>query len=175
MINATFKSPSLPHRVNRIQSLRWKTINTPRAPSSSLNVAMLFESLSILLLFILADAYYLPTANGGISSISTPSSQANGSINGTYSPASGLTPNDTEAINSVKVGVIGAGASGLYAAILLQSFGIPYEILEANDRPGGRIWTHYFDPEEWSASKPGDPNYYDYFVKTQFAHIFHED
>ena len=62
------------------------------------------------------------------------------------------------------VGIVGAGASGLYAAILLQSLGIEYEILEASDRSGGRIWTHYFDPEAWKMSQPGDPEYYDYFV-----------
>ncbi len=65
---------------------------------------------------------------------------------------------------NITVGIIGAGASGLYAAIVLQSLGINYEILETSDRPGGRIWTHYFDPVAWKASKPGQPNYYDYYV-----------
>ena len=68
------------------------------------------------------------------------------------------------AASNLSVGVIGAGASGLYAAILLQSLGIEYEIFEANDRAGGRIWTHYFDPAGWKASKAGQPEHYNYFV-----------
>ncbi|KIP05274.1 hypothetical protein PHLGIDRAFT_128999 [Phlebiopsis gigantea 11061_1 CR5-6] len=41
-----------------------------------------------------------------------------------------------------KVGIIGAGIGGLYAAMLLQECGIPYEILEASPRLGGRLYTH---------------------------------
>lgn len=62
------------------------------------------------------------------------------------------------------VGIIGAGAAGLYSAILLESLGINYEILEADTRPGGRIYTKYFDEEKWEKSNPGDPDYYDYYV-----------
>ena len=62
------------------------------------------------------------------------------------------------------VGIIGAGISGLYSALILQSLDIDFEILEANDRPGGRISTYYFDPESWKTSRPGEPEYYDYFV-----------
>lgn len=43
---------------------------------------------------------------------------------------------------NVKVGIIGAGVSGLYAAMKLKEHGIDYEILEANkDRIGGRVFT----------------------------------
>lgn len=63
------------------------------------------------------------------------------------------------------IGIIGAGVSGLYTALLLQSLNINYEILEANTRPGGRIYTHYFDHETWQRSRPGEPNYYGYFVR----------
>ena len=66
---------------------------------------------------------------------------------------------------NLTVGIIGAGASGLYAGVLLQSLGIDYEILEANDRAGGRIYTHYFDLAAWKASKAGQPEFYDYFVR----------
>lgn len=41
-----------------------------------------------------------------------------------------------------KVGIIGGGIGGLYAAMLLQEQGIPYEILEASSRLGGRLFTH---------------------------------
>ncbi len=38
-----------------------------------------------------------------------------------------------------KVLIVGAGAAGLYAGYLLNSKGIPYSILEASDRYGGRL------------------------------------
>lgn len=41
----------------------------------------------------------------------------------------------------MKVGVIGAGLSGLYAAKLLEEAGIEVEIYEARDRVGGRAFT----------------------------------
>jgi len=70
----------------------------------------------------------------------------------------------------LKVGIIGAGISGFYSALLLQSVGIDYEILEGSDRAGGRIYTHYFNPKKWSKSKPGEPDYYDYFVGSAMLH-----
>ena len=73
---------------------------------------------------------------------------------------------------NITVGIIGAGASGLYAAIVLQSLGIDYEILEASDVSGGRIKTHYFDPVTWASSKPGEPEYYDYYVSLSYRIIF---
>ncbi|KAK6352904.1 hypothetical protein TWF696_004902 [Orbilia brochopaga] len=63
-----------------------------------------------------------------------------------------------------RVGVIGAGICGLYTALLLESIGIEYEILEANPkRLGGRMWTYRFNETAWKNSKPGKPEYYDYF------------
>lgn len=54
--------------------------------------------------------------------------------------------------SDITVGIIGAGASGLYTAMILQSLGIDYEILEGSDRPGGRILTHHFKQgkEPWN-------------------------
>ncbi|KAL0937082.1 L-amino acid oxidase [Colletotrichum truncatum] len=63
----------------------------------------------------------------------------------------------------LKVGIIGAGAAGLYAAILLDSLGIDYDIHEVSDRVGGRIFTYRFDEESWAKSTPADPAYYDYY------------
>ncbi|KAH0424148.1 l-amino acid oxidase [Colletotrichum camelliae] len=63
----------------------------------------------------------------------------------------------------LKVGIIGAGAAGLYAAILLDSLGIEYDIHEVSDRIGGRIYTYRFDQEMWANSTPADPAYYDYY------------
>ncbi|RWS21579.1 hypothetical protein B4U80_14128 [Leptotrombidium deliense] len=45
----------------------------------------------------------------------------------------------------VKVGIVGAGISGLYTALILQDLGIDYELFEASNRIGGRIFTHYFN------------------------------
>jgi len=62
----------------------------------------------------------------------------------------------------IKVGIIGAGAAGLYAAMILEmfkSYGYTYEILEAEPEKivekhvGGRLWTHKF------SQSPND--YYD--------------
>ncbi|KAG6380589.1 hypothetical protein JVT61DRAFT_4953 [Boletus reticuloceps] len=44
----------------------------------------------------------------------------------------------------LKVGILGAGAGGLYTALILDSLGIDYEILEASDRTGGRLSTYKF-------------------------------
>ncbi|OJA18599.1 hypothetical protein AZE42_06573 [Rhizopogon vesiculosus] len=40
--------------------------------------------------------------------------------------------------------IIGAGAAGLYTAMILKELGIPFDILEASDRVGGRMYTHRF-------------------------------
>lgn len=55
--------------------------------------------------------------------------------------------------HSAKVGIIGAGVGGLYAAMMLESLDIDYEILEASERVGGRLYTHPFSKKE-----------HDYFV-----------
>jgi len=64
----------------------------------------------------------------------------------------------------LKVGIVGAGAAGLYSAVLLDSLGIDYDILEASGRVGGRIYTYRFDETAWEASTPEDPEFYDYYV-----------
>ncbi|KAL8995319.1 MAG: hypothetical protein Q9169_004923 [Polycauliona sp. 2 TL-2023] len=43
-----------------------------------------------------------------------------------------------------KIGIVGAGYSGLYSALILDHLGVAYDILEASPRPGGRVLTHYF-------------------------------
>ena len=72
----------------------------------------------------------------------------------------------------LKVGILGAGVSGLYSALLLQSLGVDYEILEADCRVGGRIFTHYFDPEAWQQATPEDPAYYNYYAsRTEYLKL----
>lgn len=75
----------------------------------------------------------------------------------------------------LKVGIIGAGAAGLYAAVLLDSLGIDYDLLEASDRVGGRILTHRFNETAWSQSTPSDPDYYDYYVSVCQGKMYHVD
>ncbi|KAF8435775.1 hypothetical protein L210DRAFT_3648444 [Boletus edulis BED1] len=44
----------------------------------------------------------------------------------------------------LKVGILGAGVGGLYTALILDSLGIEYDILESTDRTGGRLSTYKF-------------------------------
>ncbi|KAK2462142.1 hypothetical protein APHAL10511_005840 [Amanita phalloides] len=43
------------------------------------------------------------------------------------------------------VGILGAGVGGLYTALILDSLGIPYKMIEARDRVGGRLFTYRFE------------------------------
>ena len=56
-----------------------------------------------------------------------------------------------------KVCIIGAGIAGLYLAMLLDQAKIPYEILEASSRIGGRVFTYEFPTND----PPIQHNYYD--------------
>ncbi len=58
--------------------------------------------------------------------------------------------------------IIGGGACGLYTALILQSLGLKYEILEASDRVGGRLFTYRFNKQAGVDAKVGDPARYDY-------------
>lgn len=53
------------------------------------------------------------------------------------------------------VGILGAGIGGLYAALMLESLGIKYEIMEGSGRIGGRLYTHNF---------PKNAGQYQYYV-----------
>ncbi|KAH7182312.1 uncharacterized protein B0J16DRAFT_270721 [Fusarium flagelliforme] len=48
------------------------------------------------------------------------------------------------------VGIVGAGISGLYTGLLLSREGHKVTIFEAEDRVGGRIYTHRFTPQAHS-------------------------
>ena len=48
-----------------------------------------------------------------------------------------------------KIAVLGAGMAGLVAAYELASLGHEVVIYEANDRIGGRAWTHRFDDGQY--------------------------
>lgn len=64
--------------------------------------------------------------------------------------------------------IIGAGAAGLCAAMMLQDLGIDYEIVEAEadeelgGHVGGRIYTHRFNGKAGIDAPFNDPKRYDY-------------
>ena len=57
--------------------------------------------------------------------------------------------------DGLPVCIIGAGAEGLYTAMILESLGISYDLVEASDHVGGRLFTY-------KGFKNAEP--YDYFV-----------
>ena len=65
----------------------------------------------------------------------------------------------TKQNRKLRVGIVGAGAAGLFTAMIFDhlkdEYGleVDYEILEASNRVGGRLYSHYFDKEPH--------NYYD--------------
>ncbi|KAI8079130.1 flavin-containing amine oxidoreductase-domain containing protein [Thamnidium elegans] len=69
-----------------------------------------------------------------------------------------------------KIGIIGAGMSGLFSGFLLDQAGFHnYEILEANDRLGGRVHTTYFGNSGTAYQEMGPmrfPIEFDYKEKT---------
>lgn len=61
--------------------------------------------------------------------------------------------------------IVGAGAAGLYAALILQKLNIDFEILEAEpseERIGGRMFTHRFNGNAGRDAPVGDAARYDY-------------
>lgn len=48
----------------------------------------------------------------------------------------------------MRVGIIGAGLAGLTAAYELRKSGFDLTVFEASERIGGRVYTHYFDPDK---------------------------
>ncbi len=48
----------------------------------------------------------------------------------------------------MKIGIIGAGVAGLTAAFELRQHGFDITLMEATERIGGRVLTHYFDQDK---------------------------
>lgn len=65
-----------------------------------------------------------------------------------------------------QVGILGAGVGGLYAAMILKSLEIPFEILEARDRTGGRLYTHHFVEKDASGKPLPKQKKHDYYVSS---------
>lgn len=59
------------------------------------------------------------------------------------------------------VGIIGAGVAGLKAAMLLSQAGIPFEIIEASNRVGGRVFTYQFSNQPYDYFDVGPMRYPD--------------
>ena len=57
------------------------------------------------------------------------------------SPYRGLPRQPKDSGRGIRIAVLGAGIAGMSAAYELQRAGYDCTILEARDRPGGRIWT----------------------------------
>ena len=68
----------------------------------------------------------------------------------------------TEGVTRLPICIVGAGCAGLYAAMILDTLGIEYEILESNSRIGGRIFTHRFNGDAGRDAPINDPARYDY-------------
>lgn len=77
-------------------------------------------------------------------------------------------PTSTKSADKLRIGIVGGGMAGMYAALLLEQLGISYQIFEASgERVGGRVLTHYFNnaphqyaelgamrfPENWMQSR----------------------
>ncbi|WAC75104.1 FAD-dependent oxidoreductase [Roseateles sp. SL47] len=62
--------------------------------------------------------------------------------------AAPITGKASAAAAPLRVGIVGGGMAGMYAALLLDQFGIEHQIFEASgERVGGRVRTHYFNNE----------------------------
>ncbi|OBZ68688.1 hypothetical protein A0H81_11177 [Grifola frondosa] len=58
-----------------------------------------------------------------------------------------LAETDPTLNKKLSIGIVGGGIAGLYTAFLLAKHGHAVHVYEANDRLGGRIYTHRFTPE----------------------------
>jgi len=58
-------------------------------------------------------------------------------------------PKQPEGSKEFTIGILGAGVAGLYTALMIDSLGpdsgITYQILEADQRIGGRLFTYQFE------------------------------
>ncbi|KAF8888784.1 hypothetical protein BD779DRAFT_1672118 [Infundibulicybe gibba] len=74
---------------------------------------------------------------------------------------------------TAEVGILGAGIGGLYAALMLQSVGISYKIIEESDRTGGRLFTHKFkDGGEFDYFDVGAMRFPDIPAMARLFHLF---
>ena len=61
--------------------------------------------------------------------------------------------------NDRKICIVGAGVAGLFTALMLKMSGIyNFDVVEASDRVGGRLYTHWFSDRE---NPDSEHDYYD--------------
>jgi protoporphyrinogen oxidase len=72
-----------------------------------------------------------------------------------------------DTLRGYKVGIIGSGAAGMFTAMIFdylndkfKGLNVEYEILEADDKVGGRLFTYKF-PEKDPNYPIGPHDYYD--------------
>ncbi len=75
-------------------------------------------------------------------------------------------PHWSRAAERTKVIVIGAGLSGLNAALTLQREGVQAQVIEARERVGGRLFTHFHLPGTPEAGGMGQGPQYARFIDT---------
>ncbi|KDQ16657.1 hypothetical protein BOTBODRAFT_237068 [Botryobasidium botryosum FD-172 SS1] len=82
------------------------------------------------------------------------------------------------AATDLSVGIIGAGAAGLYIAMILDDLGISYKILEASTHAGGRVPTHRFanigNNNKWNYFDPGAMRFPENFVMRRVFNLMRE-
>ena len=68
--------------------------------------------------------------------------------------------------DELRIGIVGGGQAGLYAALLLEQLGIDYHIFEASgERLGGRVLTWYFDDAPHQYAEMGAMRFPDNFMQ----------
>ena len=80
----------------------------------------------------------------------------------TIDPGLIIPPRPRPPVPQLPVCIVGAGVSGLYIAMMLDSLGIKYELMEGSGRTGGRLYTHNF---------PKNAGKYQYYVSVIFFDI----
>ena len=77
----------------------------------------------------------------------------------TINPGLIIPPPARPYVPQLPVCIIGVGVSGLYIAMMLDSLGIKYELMEGSGRTGGHLYTHNF---------PKNAGKYQYYVSNIF-------
>ena len=73
----------------------------------------------------------------------------------------------------LRVGIVGGGMAGLYAAMLLDQFGIDYHIFEASgERLGGRVRTHYFNNKPHQYAELGAMRFPESWLQSRLFHFW---
>jgi len=79
----------------------------------------------------------------------------------------------TTAERPLRIGIVGGGMAGLYAAMLFDQFGIDYHIFEASgERLGGRARTHYFNDRPHQYAELGAMRFPNSWLQSRLFHFW---